>query len=74
MSSENTTPVPGRWYQDDLGRRFGVQSLDAEAGLIQVRYEDGDSGELALAEWRHAMVEHHDSPASLMSEPEDGEP
>ena len=50
-------PVVGTWYRDPLRRRFEVVSLDMEAGVIQVCYEDGEDGALTLADWRHVMVD-----------------
>ena len=50
-------PSAGAWYRDPLDRRFEVVSVDEESGVIQVRYHDGEGGELTLADWRHAMLE-----------------
>ena len=65
-------PVVGAWYQDPPDRRFEVASVDEESGLIQVRYEDGETGELALADWRHAMVDR-DSMLDTLVNPPDAE-
>ena len=56
-NAPSETPAVGTWYRDPLQRRFEVVSLDAEAGVIQVCYEDGEEGALTLADWRHAMVD-----------------
>jgi hypothetical protein len=72
-SSSDLTPDVGSWYQDPLGRRFEVVSLDREAGLIQVQYEDGKLGELDLADWRHTMQEKVGSPYEYMTSVDDDE-
>ena len=48
-------------------------SLDREAGLIQVQYEDGKLGELDLADWRHTMQEKVGSPYEYMTSVDDDE-
>lgn len=67
---QDARPAIGVWYRDTLDRRFEVVSLDEESGLIQVRYEDGDSGELTLADWRHAMLDHEGVPGDYLTSPD----
>lgn len=63
-------PVVGTWYRDTLERRFEVVSMDEESGLIQVAYKDGDYGELTLADWRHAMLDHEGAPGDYLTSPD----
>ena len=71
MANQEGTQPPrvGAWYQDPLERLFEVVSVDEESGLIQVRYQDGESGELALADWRHAMVDRDAMLDEMLSPP-----
>lgn len=67
----STTPVPGNWYQDAVGRRFEVAAVDTEAGVIQAVYDDGETVEMDLADWRHMMVEHDALPEERVEPPPD---
>jgi len=62
-------PLVGRWYEDPLQRQFEVVAVDEEAGTIQVQYKDGETGEMELADWRHAMVERDETPDDYLSAP-----
>lgn len=73
MSPGTNRPEVGRWYQDALGRSFEVLAMDEEAGLIEVQYEDGERGDLGLADWRHVMIERSDALDEVV-EPPDQEP
>ena len=67
----STSPVPGNWYQDPVGRRFEVVAVDAEAGVIHAVYDDGEAVELDLADWRHLIVEHDALPEERIEPPPD---
>jgi len=74
MSSQGTMdrPVVGVWYVDPLERRFEVVAVDEESGVIGVCYEDGESADMDLADWRHAMVDHDALPEERL-EPDEEE-
>ena len=67
----STSPVAGNWYEDTVGRRFEVASVDTEAGIIQVVYDDGEAAQMDFADWRHVMVEHDALPDELIEPPPD---
>lgn len=62
IQQQLTRPQVGRWYWDPLQRQFEVVAVDEEAGTIQVQYKDGETGEMKLADWRHAMVDRDELP------------
>ena len=70
-SAAAARPEVGAWYEDPTGRRFEVASVDLEAGLIQVRYEDEETAEIDLADWRHAMVDQDALPEEPLTAPAD---
>ena len=72
-TTRNGRPEVGSWYRDPLDRRFEVVAVDEESGLIQVTYQDGESGELTLADWRHAMVDHDAAVDDVLTSPEEDE-
>ena len=73
QEQEGPRPMVGRWYEDPLRRRFEVVGVDEEAGVIQVQYQDGETGEMELADWRHAMLDRDELPAEYLSAPDTGD-
>jgi hypothetical protein len=69
-NTKNEQPTAGSWYRDTLERRFEVVSIDEESGLIQIAYENGDQGELTLADWRHVMLDHEGAPEDYLTSPD----
>src|SRR5262245_42064312 len=46
-------PVPGQWYESlDDEEVFQVLSVDEDAELIELQYEDGDVEEIEYEEWQ----------------------
>jgi hypothetical protein len=75
MSSEEDggRPVVGSWYRDPLDRRFEVVAVDIESGVIEVCYQDGESAQMDLADWRHVMVDRDAMPEEPIAAPDEEE-
>jgi hypothetical protein len=52
-------PVVGQWYEDlEENEVFHVLSVDPDAELIEIQYENGDVEEMDLDTWRELDLEH----------------
>ena len=51
-------PVPGQWYESlDDEEVFQVLSVDEDAELIELQYEDGDVEEIDYETWQELDLE-----------------
>ena len=56
-------PVPGQWYESlDDEEVFKVVSIDEDAELIELLYEDGDVEEIDYETWHELDLELTDQP------------
>jgi len=65
-------PTVGQWYQDlEEQDVFQVLSVDEDAELIEIQYEDGDIEEIDLDSWAEFDLEETNEPEGWS--PEDGD-
>ncbi len=51
-------PIVGKWYHDvELDEPFRVAAIDEEREVVAVRYLDGETDEIALADWSELDLE-----------------
>lgn len=56
-------PVPGQWYESlDDEEVFQVLSVDEDAELIELQYEDGDVEEIDYETWQELDLDLTDEP------------
>ena len=56
-------PVPGQWYESlDDEEVFQVLSVDEDAELIELQYEDGDVEEIDHETWQELDLELTEEP------------
>jgi hypothetical protein len=56
-------PVPGQWYESlDDEEVFQVLSVDEDAELIELQYEDGDVEEIDYETWQELDLERTGQP------------
>jgi hypothetical protein len=56
-------PVPGQWYESlDDEEVFQVLSVDEDAELIELQYEDGDVEEIDYETWQELDLDLTDVP------------
>jgi hypothetical protein len=56
-------PVPGQWYESlDDEEIFQVLSLDEDAELVKLQYEDGDVEEIDYETWQDLDLELAEEP------------
>jgi hypothetical protein len=56
-------PVPGQWYESlDDEEVFKVLSVDEDAELIELQYEDGDVEEIDYETWQELDLELTEQP------------
>ena len=49
-------PIVGKWYHDvELDEPFRVAAIDEEREVIEVRYLDGETDEIALEDWSSSI-------------------
>jgi hypothetical protein len=66
-------PVPGQWYESlDDEEVFQVLSVDEDAELIELQYEDGDVEEIDYETWQELDLERTEQPEGW-SGPDDDE-
>src|SRR5687768_6850321 len=52
-------PVQGKWYEDlEENEIFQVLSVDPDAEIIEIIYENGDTEEIDLDTWHELDLEH----------------
>ena len=67
-------PVPGKWYESlDDEEVFKVLSVDEDAELIELQYEDGDIEEIDYETWQELDLELTDEPEGWSSSDDDDE-
>jgi hypothetical protein len=73
--SRDHNPVPGKWYESlDDEEIFRVLSVDEDAELIELQYEDGDVEEIDYETWQELDLELAEEPEGWSgSEDEDDE-
>ena len=56
-------PVPGQWYESlDDEEVFQVLSIDEDAELVELQYEDGDVEEIDYETWHELDLDLTDEP------------
>ena len=56
-------PVPGQWYESlDDEEVFQVLSVDEDAELVELQYEDGDVEEIDYETWQELDLELAEEP------------
>ncbi len=61
--SRDHNPVPGKWYESlDDEEVFRVLSVDEDAELIELQYEDGDVEEIDYETWQELDLELTEQP------------
>ena len=61
--SRDHNPVPGKWYESlDDEEIFRVLSVDEDAELIELQYEDGDVEEIDYETWQELDLELTEQP------------
>jgi hypothetical protein len=56
-------PVPGQWYESlDDEEVFQVLSVDEDAELVELQYEDGDVEEIDYETWQELDLELTEEP------------
>ena len=56
-------PVPGQWYQDlDEEALFLVLSIDPDAEIVEIQYEDGEIEQLDLDTWHELDLNKAEQP------------
>ena len=67
-------PVPGQWYESlDDEEVFQVLSVDEDAELIELQYEDGDVEEIDYETWQELDLELTEQPEGWSPADEDDE-
>lgn len=59
-----TKPIIGNWYKGQDGLLFEIVAIDADEGMAEIQYFDGEVDELDLETWDELELE-------AMAEPED---
>jgi hypothetical protein len=56
-------PVPGQWYESlDDEETFQVLSVDEDAELVELQYEDGDVEEIDYETWQELDLDLAEEP------------
>jgi hypothetical protein len=56
-------PVQGKWYEDlEENEIFQVLSVDPDAEIVEIIYENGDTEEIDLDTWHELDLEHATEP------------
>jgi hypothetical protein len=67
-------PTVGQWYENlEDNDVFRVVSVDEDAALVEVQYEDGDVEEMEYETWQELDLELADEPEGWSSEEDDDE-
>jgi hypothetical protein len=62
-------PVPGQWYENlEEEETFLVLSVDPDAELIEIQYENGDTEEFDLDSWHELDLEKTAQPEGWVAE------
>jgi hypothetical protein len=72
--SRDHNPVPGKWYESlDDEEIFRVLSVDEDAELIELQYEDGDVEEIDYETWQELDLELAEEPEGWSGSEDDEE-
>lgn len=72
--SRDHNPVPGKWYESlDDEEIFRVLSVDEDAELIELQYEDGDVEEIDYETWQELDLELAEEPEGWSGSEDDDE-
>lgn len=72
--SRDHNPVPGKWYESlDDEEVFRVLSVDEDAELIELQYEDGDVEEIDYETWQELDLELTEQPEGWSDDADDDE-
>ena len=72
--SRDHNPVPGKWYESlDDDEVFRVLSVDEDAELIELQYEDGDVEEIDYETWQELDLELTEQPEGWSDTEDDDE-
>ena len=67
-------PVPGQWYESlEDEETFQVLSIDEDAELIELQYEDGDVEEIDYETWQELDLELTEVPEGWSGSADDDE-
>jgi len=70
--SRDHNPVPGKWYESlDDEEVFRVLSVDEDAELIELQYEDGDVEEIDYETWQELDLELTEQPEGWSDDEDD---
>jgi hypothetical protein len=70
--SRDHNPVPGKWYESlDDEEVFRVLSVDEDAELIELQYEDGDVEEIDYQTWQELDLELTEQPEGWSDDDDD---
>jgi hypothetical protein len=65
-------PVPGQWYESlDDEEVFRVLSVDEDAELIELQYEDGDVEEIDYETWQELDLDLTEQPEGWTASDDD---
>ncbi len=68
-------PIVGKWYLDvELDEPFRVAAIDEEREVVQVRYLDGETDEIALEDWSELDLEPAAAPEEEAEAGDDDKP
>ena len=63
MIIDDSPPVIDQWYHDAKSERsFTVIDFDADEGIIEIQYFDGELDELDIEEWEEMALEEIEQP------------
>ncbi len=67
-------PVPGQWYESlEDEETFQVLSVDEDAELIELQYEDGDVEEIDYETWQELDLDLTEEPEGWSGSDDDDE-
>ena len=67
-------PIKGQWFEDlEENEVFLVLSVDPDAELVEIQYENGDIEEIDLDTWHELDLERTEQPEGWPSGDEDDE-
>ena len=72
--SRDHNPVPGQWYENlEDEETFQVLSVDEDAELVELQYEDGDVEEIDYETWQELDLDLTEVPEGWSGSEEDDE-
>ena len=72
--SRDHNPVPGQWYENlEDEETFQVLSVDEDAELVELQYEDGDVEEIDYETWQELDLDLTEVPEGWSGSEEDEE-